>query len=663
MTRNIPIFGKTGFKLAIAILIIAMLVPTNALAISSNTFDSGIMTIEEFTTGSLGDTVTATHGALGEITTLRITAGTLSSTDVYWIRENLISLETFEVIETGAFEDNTLPNNAFYAAGVAHANITTVNLTTVTEIGSNSFTICPSLQSINMPLAVTIGNSAFIDCPNLTDVNLPEATTIDDNAFKGCSSLENISLPKATSFGYNVFQQCTSLTDISLPSLPVIGYGAFSYCSALTNVDLPNATAVDREAFSQCTALESVEMENVTSIGILAFAGCTNLTTVDIPNATTIGMYAFSDCNLSTSIELSSVTSVGIGAFYGTGPTTIGLPNATTISYGAFQDCTALESVEIPNATSIGQAVFSGCVVLDSLTLGSVPPTVDATYSSPDEYVFYGLPSERFVHVSDDSVNTYKAFDDGDSPASDLWYGWYVYEPMTESTAPVTTPSSSSSGTRASVSQGQPPEIVDSTVSTLLRVTGDTKIEYDLSGGDTPVLGISFNAKKDKGLVVAKVQVLSDSPEGISLPAGNSYQLMSIDVGSEGTISTDSADNVLIHFRVSREWIEENNIDVSTIRMTRYHEQWQDLPTTYEREDDEFIYFTAQTSGFSIFSVVGNKIEETPIQETYASASPAEESQIESEDVEVKDTPGFTALAGIVFVALAFLTGRKLVNK
>jgi PGF-pre-PGF domain-containing protein len=227
---------------------------------------------------------------------------------------------------------------------------------------------------------------------------------------------------------------------------------------------------------------------------------------------------------------------------------------------------------------------------------------------------------------------------------------------ITVNAVPPSSPTGSSSGTRVAVSQGHDPAIVGATVSSVMRITGDTEAEYDFSNGNTPVLGISFDAKKDGGLVVAKVQVLSDAPAGVPNPSGKSYQMMSIDVGSEGTISKDNADNIMIRFKVSKEWIKENDIDVSTIRMTRYHGGgWQDLPTYQEREEDEFIYFTAETPGFSIFNVVGDKEGADIIGERETSVIAEEE----LESIETKDTPGFTALAGIIFLSFAFVLIRK----
>nr|WP_321498079.1 NosD domain-containing protein [uncultured Methanolobus sp.] len=226
-----------------------------------------------------------------------------------------------------------------------------------------------------------------------------------------------------------------------------------------------------------------------------------------------------------------------------------------------------------------------------------------------------------------------------------------------------TTTTSSSSGTRASVSQGQSPEIVSQSASSVKRIIGGSEVNYDFSDSGTPVLGVSFDAKTDEGLVVAKVQVLSSNPEGVPSPSGKSYQMMSIDVGSEGTISSSSgsADNIQIRFKVSKQWIEENNIDVSTIRMTRYNNgQWGDLPTYQEREEDGYIYFYAETPGFSVFNVVGDEMAETTSVETVESTAPiTEEVEEPVEEDETSSTPGFTAIAGVVFVSLAVLLRRK----
>ncbi len=70
-------------------------------------------------------------------------------------------------------------------------------------------------------------------------------------------------------------------------------------------------------------------------------------------------------------------------------------------------------------------------------------------------------------------------------------------------------------------------------------------------------MGIGFQAKDNKGNVVAKVQVLKEKPADVDEPSDNSYRILSLSVDSEGTISEDTADNILIEFKVSKEWVKK----------------------------------------------------------------------------------------------------------
>ncbi len=221
--------------------------------------------------------------------------------------------------------------------------------------------------------------------------------------------------------------------------------------------------------------------------------------------------------------------------------------------------------------------------------------------------------------------------------------------------------SSSDSSSRRSIPVSQPSEIVASTHSSMQHILGGSSIEYDLSQTESPVVSIKFDAKDNEGLVVASVQVLSDSPDNTPSPVGDSYQLLSIDVGKQGTISSQNAENILINFRVSREWIQENNLDPATIRMARYHEgEWEKLPTDRVNEDDEFLYFVAETQGFSIFSVIGDEVKATTEEEKSAIAEFAEDEPVESMPAEEKSTPGFDTVMSLVFVTVAFFVSRKI---
>lgn len=101
------------------------------------------------------------------------------------------------------------------------------------------------------------------------------------------------------------------------------------------------------------------------------------------------------------------------------------------------------------------------------------------------------------------------------------------------------------------------------------------------------------------------------------------YSYIELKLTSENiTVSEDDLEEITIEFKVPLIWINENNIDVNTITMMRYHNgQWSQLPTTYlEGQDDgTYAYFEAITTGTSTFAIVGSEvieIEEEPEPES-----------------------------------------------
>ena len=64
-----------------------------------------------------------------------------------------------------------------------------------------------------------------------------------------------------------------------------------------------------------------------------------------------------------------------------------------------------------------------------------------------------------------------------------------------------------------------------------------------------------------------------------------------------------------ITFRVNESWLKAEDIDPSTVMMYRLNEakQWEKLSTTPEKAGEGYIYYVAETSGFSWFAVTGKK--------------------------------------------------------
>jgi PGF-pre-PGF domain-containing protein/uncharacterized repeat protein (TIGR02543 family) len=644
------------------------------------------MNIVSFDTGSLSVNVTAEHSTLADITTLRITNGTLNSVDVYWIRNNLVNLETFEVIEDGAFVGNAVPSMAF-----GSFNFVNVTLTTVTTIGDSAFSDCSSLEYVNLPMVEIIGENSFGNCGKLSTIIAPNVTTIGNDAFWS-SKLETIDMPELFYIGEGAFFRCYQLVSVNIPNVGSIGESAFGYCNNLTDVYMPNVISIGAQAFQECTGLTSISLPNLTSVEGSVFKGCNNLASVYLPNVTRIEGNAFQGCSQLDSLTLgSTVPTVYDAEVFAGLPATrkLYVPNEAIPFYKEYNDgddpasdlwygwtvhgmnelfyvtynpngatdgnvpTDELSYISGESVTVLGQSdllktghAFSGWNTLangnganhiqnDTFTITG-NTTLYANWTAIYSVTYHAnsatsgdVPVDSTVYYQDDEVtildqNTlvrtgyvFAGWDtaaDGNGESCSPGDKFNIYNDVAlyAQWDKVKESSSGSSGRRYVAGPSDDLSNVESSATSTLRVYAGVKANYDFSASESPVLGVSFEPMQNKGTVEARVHVLSEKPSNVVESSAKSYVMMDIVVGSQGTISSTNAKDITISFKVTKQWIEENNIDISTIRLSRYHDdQWNDLLTILENEDDEYIYFSATTPGFSVFEIKGDSISIT----------------------------------------------------
>ena len=79
-------------------------------------------------------------------------------------------------------------------------------------------------------------------------------------------------------------------------------------------------------------------------------------------------------------------------------------------------------------------------------------------------------------------------------------------------------------------------------------------------------------------------------------------------------VSAEDVGKITIPFDVPKSWITSENIDPVTVRLNRYYEDvWKPLPTEKVGEDDEYIYYSADTEGLLIFAITGEKRTEAEV--------------------------------------------------
>ena len=162
----------------------------------------------------------------------------------------------------------------------------------------------------------------------------------------------------------------------------------------------------------------------------------------------------------------------------------------------------------------------------------------------------------------------------------------------------------------------------------------------------------------DVKVVIERVEKSTEIPD----PSSIAYAYLEITVEHEGDANIDAK----IECKVLKSWIADNNIDESTITLSRYDkdEGWTVLATSKTGEDDEFVYFVAETSGFSIFAIAGEQAAAatpapTPVGTTTATPETVSTPSPTTTPTPASEVPSFeTILAIACLLAIAYLRLR-----
>ncbi len=201
-------------------------------------------------------------------------------------------------------------------------------------------------------------------------------------------------------------------------------------------------------------------------------------------------------------------------------------------------------------------------------------------------------------------------------------------------TVPTTVPATT---TTTAVYATLPPENDDSFPSvtptasqagTLPVMTGTVNI-----GGDSKAWQVIVTGTGLRDLIVTG-SVQNGAGNNQTAPPGMVFQYISLTPARFTGIS-----NAVIHFTVSQSWLDEHHIAPGSIVL--YHQTangWEALPTTMLYTKDGTVYFSAESTGFSLFAIAGTPAAATPV--TVAPAQEISETTVQTPaPVAVTKTP------------------------
>lgn len=206
-------------------------------------------------------------------------------------------------------------------------------------------------------------------------------------------------------------------------------------------------------------------------------------------------------------------------------------------------------------------------------------------------------------------------------------------------------------------------------------VSNGHRIKFEFTKGATSVGYVEFNAKKTAGKITTIIEELKGkSPLTPTEPEGEIYKHLNIWVGNGGFANSNNIENAIVGFRVSKEWITENHINMDAITLQHFNgDQWDSLKTDKVDEDDEYLYFEAETPGFSPFAItasknileIGEKTGDTEVQSTSDAGQQDNSGSVMESDMPSKETgkTGLRITSFFIGFLVIVLTGAIIKKK
>ena len=119
--------------------------------------------------------------------------------------------------------------------------------------------------------------------------------------------------------------------------------------------------------------------------------------------------------------------------------------------------------------------------------------------------------------------------------------------------------------------------------------------------------------------------------------------------------------------------MQDKNVDKASIKLNRYNDKkWSQLPVKQLKEDNKYLYFTAETPGFSFFAITGEAVEKETVTEkkpetdtskigqnkTASETEQGSKSKQETGD-KTASIPGFEVVYLIACLLMVFLYKKK----
>ncbi len=239
-----------------------------------------------------------------------------------------------------------------------------------------------------------------------------------------------------------------------------------------------------------------------------------------------------------------------------------------------------------------------------------------------------------------------------------------VKEPVVITSAPSS--SGGGGGGGGSQNTGEKFENIDFKEYKIRPVVKDKETVFKFIEQDNPITSIVFTSRLNGGQVKTIIENLKGPTTIVDeVPSGIVYKNMNIWMG-DSKFSSDLVYGAEVAFKVEKEWIKNNEIELEHITLCRYSGgAWEYLDTTISDEDNSYVYFTSKTPGFSPFAITSFDLAELISQDQTVNSvvddvvsDTPENTEIKSPD-EQRSLFSVFVLMGLILLLLVGVMGKR----
>ncbi len=178
---------------------------------------------------------------------------------------------------------------------------------------------------------------------------------------------------------------------------------------------------------------------------------------------------------------------------------------------------------------------------------------------------------------------------------------------------------------------------------------------------ETNVNKFSITIKNAVNNLVIYIEKVAAKPGEVAQPSGKVYHYLKIE---KANLTDDNVNSATIDFQIEKSWLSANNIDDSTVALNRFADGWQKLATTKLNESENYVHYSAQSPGLSVFAITASEKPAAGATTSTTTPPAGVTTTVPSGKAPVSkplDNSLFVLLAGfvIVFVLAFFLVKKK----